>query len=179
MIAILITLVTGLLVNELCDVAPWCACKLARWSAFRRYADDPIRAATRAEELARVIGDRPGNLFKLITALGFAASAAMTATRRGLSPKADDDRTAANHRTVPSEVLIPQVVIPAPGPRFLAVLDDIDEFGMDDPCGDFFKGLVAVRWMEMRAATMPDEGSCTGQAASSAPVQTARDQTDA
>lgn len=73
--AIAIGIITGLLVNEFCELSPWSARKLARWSAFRRYAD-PTRAETRAEELAAVINDRPGNLFKLITAFCFAAGAA-------------------------------------------------------------------------------------------------------
>jgi hypothetical protein len=53
---------------------PWAARKLVRWSAHRRYAP-PSRAELRAEELAAYIDDRPGRLFKLITALGFAAAA--------------------------------------------------------------------------------------------------------
>jgi hypothetical protein len=85
--SVLIPVAIGLLVNELCDVSPWLARKLVRWSAYRRYAD-PARAEARAEELTAVINARPGNLFKLITAVGFAASAAMIATRRDLSAKA-------------------------------------------------------------------------------------------
>jgi hypothetical protein len=59
---ILLGIVAGLLTNELCDFSPWCARKIVRWSAFRRYAD-PGRAEMRADELAAVINDRPGNLF--------------------------------------------------------------------------------------------------------------------
>ena len=47
---ILLGIVAGLLANELCEFSPWCARKLVRWSAFRRYAD-PGRAEMRAEEL--------------------------------------------------------------------------------------------------------------------------------
>jgi hypothetical protein len=51
--------------------------KIARWSAYLRYADSD-RAETRADELADVIDDRPGKLFKLITALCFAGAAIST-----------------------------------------------------------------------------------------------------
>jgi hypothetical protein len=71
---ILISVVIGLLVNECCDVCPWCACKLVRWSAYRRYVD-PSRACEKAEELAALIEDRPGKLLKLFTALGFTGGA--------------------------------------------------------------------------------------------------------
>lgn len=71
---ILITIIVSLAVNECCDVSPWAARKLVRWAARRRYAP-PSRAEVRAEELAALINDRPGRLFKLITALGFAAAA--------------------------------------------------------------------------------------------------------
>lgn len=74
---ILLAIVTSLAVNECCDVSPWAARKLVRWSARRRYVP-PARAELRAEELAAYIDDRPGRLFKIITALGFAAAAVMT-----------------------------------------------------------------------------------------------------
>ncbi|MFI7033598.1 hypothetical protein ACIBK1_33190 [Microbispora rosea] len=62
--------VSGLLINECSDVAPWIARALAVWSARLRYADK-ARAQIRAEELAALINDRPGKLFKLLTALAF------------------------------------------------------------------------------------------------------------
>jgi hypothetical protein len=68
---------TGLVVNECCDVSPWAARKLVRWSAHRRYAP-PSRAEIRAEELAAYIDDCPGKLFKLINALCFATVAIVT-----------------------------------------------------------------------------------------------------
>lgn len=74
---ILLAMFLGLVVNECCDVSPWLARKLVRWSAHRRYAS-PARAELRAEELAKLIDDRPGRLFKLITALGFVATAVVT-----------------------------------------------------------------------------------------------------
>jgi hypothetical protein len=70
----LLAIITGLAVNECCDVSPWAARKLVRWSAHHRYVP-PAFAEVRAEELAALIDDRPGKLFKLITALGFAAAA--------------------------------------------------------------------------------------------------------
>jgi hypothetical protein len=61
-------------VNECCDVSPWAAKKILRWSARLRYCD-PERAEIRDEELVALIEDMPGKLFKLITALCFAAAA--------------------------------------------------------------------------------------------------------
>jgi putative flippase GtrA len=83
---ILLGIVAGLLANELCDFAPWCVRKLVRWSAFRRYTD-PGRAKMRAEELAALINDRPGNLFKLITAVCFAVAAVIVCCRRAVSSR--------------------------------------------------------------------------------------------
>jgi hypothetical protein len=85
---ILLGIVAGLLANELCEFSPWCARKLVRWSAFRRYTDSD-RAEMRAEELATVIDDRPGNLFKLITAVSFAVGAVIVSCRRAVARKSD------------------------------------------------------------------------------------------
>ncbi len=79
---IVIGVVAALLANEVCEFSPWCARKLVRWSAFRRYAD-PGRAEMRAEELAALINNRPGNLPKLITAIGFVGAAVIVSARRG------------------------------------------------------------------------------------------------
>ena len=68
---ILLGLVISLIASECCEVSSWAADKLVRWSAHRRYAP-PAWAEVRAEEL---VADRPGKLFKLITALGFAVMA--------------------------------------------------------------------------------------------------------
>lgn len=78
---ILFAVLSGLAVNECCELSPWCARKLVRWSAHCRYTD-AARADARAEELTALIDDRPGKLFKLITALGFAAGAVMASVRR-------------------------------------------------------------------------------------------------
>lgn len=80
---ILLGIVAGLLANELCEFSPWCARKLVRWSALRRYTD-PGRAEMRAEELTAVINDRPGNLFKLITAVSFTIDAVIVSGRRAV-----------------------------------------------------------------------------------------------
>jgi hypothetical protein len=87
---ILLGIVAGLLANELCEFSPWCARKLVRWSAFQRYTD-PGRVEMRAEELTAVINDRPGNLFKLITAVSFAANAVIVSGRRAVARESDAD----------------------------------------------------------------------------------------
>ena len=99
---ILLGIVTGLLANELCEFSPWCARKIVRWSAFLRYTD-PGRAEVRAEELTAVINDRPGNLFKLITAVCFAAGAVIVSGRRAVTwgPDADLDSTPERQITTP------------------------------------------------------------------------------
>jgi mycothiol system anti-sigma-R factor len=81
---VVFAIATGLAANECCELTPWCSRKLARWSAYRRYTD-PARAQARAEELAAVINDRPGNLLKLTTALTFAGGAAIVSTRRSIT----------------------------------------------------------------------------------------------
>lgn len=71
---ILVSILLGLAINECSEASPWCARRLVRWSAHHRYTD-PARADARAEELTALIDDLPGKLFKLFTALGFAAQA--------------------------------------------------------------------------------------------------------
>ncbi len=75
-------IISGLLVNEVTDICPWLAIRLVRWAARLRYPDAPERAATRGEEFAALINDRPGKLFKLFTALGFVLHALTVAGRR-------------------------------------------------------------------------------------------------
>lgn len=79
--SIILSIIIGLTVNEFCELSPWAARKLVRWSAYLQYRD-PCRAEIRAEELSTLIDDRPGKLFKLITALGFAMAAARVAMSR-------------------------------------------------------------------------------------------------
>jgi hypothetical protein len=75
----LFAIISGLLVNEATDISPWLAIRLVRWAARLRYLHAPERAATRGEELAALINDRPGKLFKLFTALGFGLHALVIA----------------------------------------------------------------------------------------------------
>ena len=79
-----LAVVLGLVVNEMTDLSPWLGRKLVAWSAWLRYQDTP-RAGIRAEELAAVINDRPGKLFKLGTGLGFFSAALITRLRRLVS----------------------------------------------------------------------------------------------
>jgi hypothetical protein len=67
--------ILGLLINDVGDWCHWLARQLVRWSARHRYAGDSERVAIRAEELEALIDDRPGNLCKFGTALGFAVAA--------------------------------------------------------------------------------------------------------
>ncbi len=61
-------------------VSPWLAQKLVRWAARVRYP-------TRVEELSALIAERPGKLFKLVTAAGFACAAlAYRVTHRKTAP---------------------------------------------------------------------------------------------
>jgi lipopolysaccharide/colanic/teichoic acid biosynthesis glycosyltransferase len=92
-------IISGLLVNEATDICPWVAVRLVRWAARLRYPDDPERAAIRAVEHARVINDRPGKLFKLFTALGFALDA-LVALRRDRKPVGMTGWRAAAKRTI-------------------------------------------------------------------------------
>lgn len=97
---ILLSIACGVVANELCEFSPWCARKLVRWSAFRRYTD-PERAETRAEELTALINDRPGNLFKLFTAASFAGTAVISSARRAVARKSDAN---AGSPPAPTEV---------------------------------------------------------------------------
>lgn len=74
---VVIPVIILLLGNEFCEASPWLARKIVRWSAACRYRDSS-RAAERAEELAALINNRPGNLLKVISACCFATSAAVS-----------------------------------------------------------------------------------------------------
>ena len=87
----MVTVILGLAINECSEVSPWCARKLVRWSAHCRYAD-PARADVRAEELSALIDDRPGKLFKLITALGLAVAAVTVSARRAVTRRSAERR---------------------------------------------------------------------------------------
>lgn len=92
-------IISGLLINEATDICPWLAVRLVRWAARLRYPHDPGRAATRGEELAALINDRPGKLFKLFTGLGFALRALVT-LRRDRKPVGMNGWRAAAKRTI-------------------------------------------------------------------------------
>ncbi|GLY24751.1 hypothetical protein [Micromonospora sp. NBRC 101691] len=81
---IILGILFGLLVNEITDVSPWLAKKLVRWSAYR-WTSDPGLAEAYADEWAAIIEDRPGKLFKLLTALRFALAAAGRSAARSLT----------------------------------------------------------------------------------------------
>jgi DNA-binding transcriptional MerR regulator len=86
-------IVSGLLVNEYCDISPWVAVRLVRWAARLRYRGDPERAKVRGVEWAALIQERPGNLFKLLTALGFTLHALLVAALRsapGVGKRAEE-----------------------------------------------------------------------------------------
>jgi hypothetical protein len=119
---ILIGIILGLLVNECCEVSPWLARNLVRWSARRRYAN-PRRAEIRAEELVGLIDARPGKLFKLVTALGFVITATAIFLGRCVADRTPDKLKRSIRATVTSSVR------PA-APMFYEVVTAIE----DIPC---------------------------------------------
>jgi membrane protein YdbS with pleckstrin-like domain len=89
-VEIVLAVLLGLAVNEFSDFSPWLASKLVVWSARLRYADSP-RGQTRGEELAALIKERPGKLFKLATGTGFVSAALLFRLRRAISGETVDD----------------------------------------------------------------------------------------
>lgn len=79
---IIVAIALGLAINECGEVSPWCARKLARWSAWRQYPDLPVRADIRAQEYAAHIDARPGKLFKLGSGLALAGKATAASISR-------------------------------------------------------------------------------------------------
>lgn len=65
---LVVAVALGLVIGEFSELSPWMAHKLIRWAARVRYP-------TRVEELSALIAERPGKLFKLVTASGFACAA--------------------------------------------------------------------------------------------------------
>ncbi len=78
---IVLGVIIGLIVNEACDISPWAARQIVRWSARLRYRS-PERAQIRAEELVALVEERPGKLLKLATSLWFLTTALATALHR-------------------------------------------------------------------------------------------------
>jgi len=76
---IVLSIVVGLAINEATDVCPWLAQRLVRIAA-RVWTPDSELSAVYAEEWSAFIVDRPGKIFKLLTALGFLGNAVL---RRG------------------------------------------------------------------------------------------------
>lgn len=72
---IVLTVVLGVVSIEFSEVAPWLARRIARWAAIQRYRDRPDRVVVRVQEWVSVVEERPGKLFKLVTALWFAGGA--------------------------------------------------------------------------------------------------------
>ncbi|GEM_PF-3668786 len=108
-IEIALALLLGLVVNEFSDLSPWLARTLVAWSARLRYGDT-ARADIRAEELAALINDRPGKLFKLATGIRFASAALAVRLRRLASNQpqpvegpAPDDLLSSARRFLPME----------------------------------------------------------------------------
>ncbi len=89
--SIVVTVVLGLAINECCDISPWAAQALMRWAARCRYASNPERAEIRAIELAALIDARPGKIFKLLTACGFATAALCSQLMTLLRPMREVD----------------------------------------------------------------------------------------
>lgn len=71
---LLLGIVFGLVVNETCDLSPWLAKRLVRVAVRLKYPEGR-RRQIRLVELQSVIDERPGKLFKLITAVAFTVAA--------------------------------------------------------------------------------------------------------
>jgi membrane protein YdbS with pleckstrin-like domain len=84
LIVLLVSVLTGLAVNEMSDLSPWLARWLVRKAAFLREGDNP-RAHIRAADHQALIHDRPGKLLKLCTAIGFTVEAGTVRMRRALA----------------------------------------------------------------------------------------------
>jgi hypothetical protein len=81
-LGVVVSLLSGLLVNECCDLAPWAAAKVVRSAARIWHAGDPGQAEIYEEEWTRVIEDAPGKLTKLLHASGFWGGALVHRTRK-------------------------------------------------------------------------------------------------
>ena len=84
-----LSVLSGLAINEMSDVSPWLARVLIRKAAYLQYGHTP-RGEVRAEELQAMVSiDRPGKLLKICTALGFLAVAIPAWVKRGLALEPD------------------------------------------------------------------------------------------
>ncbi|MFC6016379.1 PH domain-containing protein [Plantactinospora solaniradicis] len=103
-VEVVLAIVLGLLVNELTDVSPWLARKLVAWSARLRYRDTS-RAEVRAEELAAVINDRPGKLFKLGTGVRFLSAALAIRLRHLVTGSSESTDEPGAEKLLPGPIL--------------------------------------------------------------------------
>lgn len=83
-IGVLVSVATGAVVNECCDVAPWLAERVVRRAARLWAYGDPELAQVYGEEWVALIREQPGKLTKLVVALRFLAGGVARAPRRRL-----------------------------------------------------------------------------------------------
>lgn len=94
-IEIVTTVVVTLLVNEMTDISPWIAIRLARWAAKHIYANDKRRMVRRAEEWeSHIRNSLPTNLSKLCFGLSLGCAATATTAIRRVSPVGPPPRKA-------------------------------------------------------------------------------------
>ena len=72
---VVLSIITGAVVNEFCDLSPWLAGRLIRFAARTWSQGDPDQAAIYDEEWAAIIETCPGKLTKLVLATRFACGA--------------------------------------------------------------------------------------------------------
>jgi hypothetical protein len=101
-IGVLVSIVTGAIVNEFCDVSPWLARKTVRRAAALWNTGNRQLAAGYETEWLAVIDDCPGKLTKLFVASRFLAGAFATAERRRLESAAQTMRRAL-HRLIETD----------------------------------------------------------------------------
>lgn len=110
-IGIALTVIAGLLINELSELCPWLARRLVSWSARLEFQADAVKSAERAEELRAFINDCPGKLFKLIFATHFALVATRKRGAHQVSAVTSAGRTILARLRNPDVLLFTPVVI--------------------------------------------------------------------
>jgi hypothetical protein len=116
--AILVGIILGLVVNEVCDVSPWCAHRVVRLSARLRYTNQE-RRKIRTDEFVALIDERPGKLFKLGTALGFLAASLPTWLHRvipGALDRLTQRRAMQDATFLPAETMTMTITNPSAMP---------------------------------------------------------------
>ncbi|WP_406063062.1 hypothetical protein [Micromonospora sp. NBC_00860] len=127
---IILGILFGLLVNEVTDISPWAARKLAQWSAYR-WTTDPEMAAGYAEEWTAVIDDRPGKLLKLLTAVRFTLGAAGRAAPRAANRAIRSARDRYRLRKTSATKILQVVKHPISGERVFYVDEWKPEYAQD------------------------------------------------